>query len=627
VTATAPSVLARPSTPKRGARVLVTLVALALVVAGALAYAASTHHVFSATADEPLHITAGLEWLDGSYRLSDAQAGSRPSPARVAIVVDPPLSRVAAAAGPYYAQGLRSAWRSESAWSPTSTAGPRDVLYGGAGYAANLASARRGILPFLALVVALTWALARRLFGEAAGLCAAAAVASVPAVLGHAGLATTDVAFAAMFLLVTLAFLSCLDLEAGARSPRWARTVMLGLAFGLGLATKLSTLMLLPGAISVAFLRDRDPETLRGEPRSIARSLATLVSPWRHLAVVAGLAALVLWAAYRFSWGRPSVAAGPELFASLVDRCVAPGARRDALVWGLGLDLPAPGLFEGLLVLCGQNGGGDATSYLLGRINQQGFPLFFPVALAVKTPLPFLALAGVGVAAALRKRDQPQWRTLAPLMIALVGLIVVLPLRINVGVRHVMHLYPLLAVYAGAGAVALWNAVRARRAARAAAIGLCAWLLSTPARAAPDHMAWFNALAGRHPEDVLLDSDLDWGQDLLRLEHVLAGRKVPRLSLAYFGASDLCRHHLPPGRWLRPYERATGVIAISQMYRKGVVGFYYSDGNFCDRAQLVNEAPPDPRQFEWLDAFTPVARVGASILLYDIPGPGAPSGQ
>ena len=92
-----------------------------------------------------------------------------------------------------------------------------------------------------------------------------------------------------------------------------------------------------------------------------------------------------------------------------------------------------------------------------------------------------------------------------------------------------------------------------------------------------------------------------------------------RLSLAYFGPVDLCRHDLPVGRWLRPHERTTGVIAISEMYRKGVIGNFYRDGNYCDRAQWVLEAPPDPGAYAWLDAYRPVARVGASILLYDIP--------
>jgi hypothetical protein len=156
--------------------------------------------------------------------------------------------------------------------------------------------------------------------------------------------------------------------------------------------------------------------------------------------------------------------------------------------------------------------------------------------------------------------------------------------------------------------------------ARAAATLLGAWAIAIPALAAPDHMAWFNALAGRHPEDVLLDSDLDWGQDLLRLERELKERHVDRIALAYWGINDVCRHRLPPGRWLRPHEvLSSGWIAISETYRKGVAGFYYRDGNYCDPLQFVGSAPPDPTAYSWLDAHRPVARVGTSILLYHLP--------
>jgi hypothetical protein len=305
--------------------------------------------------------------------------------------------------------------------------------------------------------------------------------------------------------------------------------------------------------------------------------------------------------------------------------------------------MPAPQIADGMLVLCATNGPAMSASYLLGRITLDGFPLFFPVALLVKTPLPFIALAVLGVRAAVKDQRAPsghsgptghpatpaafggalaaRWRRLAPVLVALTVLVSVLSSRINIGVRHVLQIYPLMAIYIGPGLAALWRSAR-QRLGRAVAVALAGWQLAIPFIAAPDYLPWFNALAGRHPENVILDSDLDWGQDLLRLERELAARKVERMSIAYFGISDLCRHHLPPGRWLRPYERVTGTVVISEMYRKGVVGGYYRDGNYCDRSQLTPEAPPDYDQFAWLRAYEPVARVGSSILIYDIPPAG-----
>src|SRR5262249_55715397 len=158
-------------------------------------------------------------------------------------------------------------------------------------------------------------------------------------------------------------------------------------------------------------------------------------------------------------------------------------------------------------------------TYLLGRITQDGFPLFFPVALLVKSPLPFIALAVWGLRAVLRDADarSERQRRLVPALVALTILVSVLPSRINIGVRHVLPIYPLMAVYVGPGLVALWRSARPRLG-RALAVALAAWQLAIPVFAAPDYLPWFNALAGRHPENVLLDSDLDWGQDLFRLE-------------------------------------------------------------------------------------------------------------
>ena len=63
------------------------------------------------------------------------------------------------------------------------------------------------------------------------------------------------------------------------------------------------------------------------------------------------------------------------------------------------------------------------------------------------------------------------------------------------------------------------------------------------------------------------------------------------------------------------------------MYRKGVIGNFYANGDTCDRTQWVREAPPDPSAYAWLDAYQPVARVGKSILLYDIHEDGAKMGR
>lgn len=568
--------LAQPCT-----RATLRAVGLALIVVVALARAAQTWAVFAATADEPQHIAAGVEWLARTDR-------PQHEPTRI---MNPPVARIAVGVGPYVA-GLRS---------PPAL---KDLLYAGPGYQRNLALARAGVLPFLALLIVLTWVFTRRAYGEAAAWIATLVVASVPAIIGHGGLATTDVPFAACFLLALLTLLRWVE------APSHGRAIAAGLALGLAAATKLSSVALPLIAVLAVVAR-----RLLGARPGTARRIAV------HAPIIAGAALLVVWGAYRFAIDQPAALWQSAWLDDSINACFPSDRGRRAAYWLAAHQLPAPALFLGALGLCAQEAPGRTVSFLLGQLSDDGFPAFFPVALAVKLPLPMSVLAIVGFIAVMRQSDTPdtRMRALAPIMAALATVAVLIPSRTNIGVRHVLHVVPLIAALAGAGVVALWRSPWQRRSARSAAGALVAWALATPFAATPDYFAWFNALAGRHPERVLVDSDLDWGQDLLRLERALAERRVDSVSVAYFGVSDLCRHRLPPLRWLRPHERARGWIAVSEMFVSGAIGTYYRDGNPCDDSQRVLSFTPDPTQYAWLRAYQPVARVGTSILLYDLP--------
>ena len=557
--------------------------ALALIVAVAFIRVGRTWSVFAATADEPQHIVAGVEWHARTDRVQH-------EPWRT---VNPPLARIAVGLGPYLAGMQPTPWL-------------RDALYTGPGYLRNLGLARPGILPFLALVIVLTWLHARRAYGEAAAWIAAVAVSSIPAVLGHAGLATTDVAFTANFLLTLLLLLRWIE------KPTAARAALAGLALGLAGATKFSALVLpVIAVLAVGARRILGPRPAGTGKRLLAQS---------PLVVLGAL--LVVWGVYRFAVAAPASLWEPAWVQDTVNACFPSDRGRRAAHWLLAHRLPAPGAVLAALGLCAQEAPGRSTSYLLGQLTQDGFPAFFPIALAVKVPLPLagLALAGFVVAVRGRGSAEARFRVLAPLL-AIVGyMAMVIPSRTNIGVRHVLPVLPLIAMLAGLGAVTLWQATRRRFAARAATAVAAIWALAIPFAAAPDYLPWFNALAGRQPERVLIDSDLDWGQDLLRLERELANRRIDQIFIAYFGASEICRHALPHMTWLRPREPVHGWIAISQTFRHGIDGSYYRDGNPCDRSQMVGTFRPDTTQYDWLDAHQPVARIGGgSILLYNIP--------
>lgn len=140
-----------------------------------------------------------------------------------------------------------------------------------------------------------------------------------------------------------------------------------------------------------------------------------------------------------------------------------------------------------------------------------------------------------------------------------------------------------------------------------AGAGLLAWQLAASLAAHPDYLASFNALAGRHPERVTVDSDLDWGQDLWRLRDRLREVGARKVTLGYWG-SGADGQGLPPVESLLPYHRAEGWVAISEKTFRTV-------GERERRAIGAREGA-----FDWLEPY-PYERVGASIRLYDIPPP------
>jgi hypothetical protein len=237
-------------------------------------------------------------------------------------------------------------------------------------------------------------------------------------------------------------------------------------------------------------------------------------------------------------------------------------------------------------------------SFLLGRTDLDGWWYFYPVALAVKTPLPLLllGLGGLGMLA-LRGWRQHSVYLLAP-SACFVSILAFCCLysHINIGVRHVLIAYPLLAIGAGCAVCSAWEHWRAPPA-RGAVAALMLWQVAILGFAYPDYLAYFNPLAGAHPEHILVDSDLDWGgQDLRRLEQVLSARGVPQFWFGYKGTADLAREALPPYTLLKPNQPVSGWVAITMLTLE------------------ENQAG-----YGWLTQYQPVQRVGKSIALYHIP--------
>lgn len=515
-----------------------TWVAIALVFIATVRIV-STYTVLNHTHDEPAHVAAGMEWLDkGVYKWEPQH---------------PPLTRVAAALLPKLDGG--HSWGRNDMWNEGVA-----LLYRGKGYDRTLSLARAGVLPFFWIACAVVFLWVRRYFGELHGVMAVLLMTLTPAVLAHAGLATTDMGLTA-FLLAAL-FSTLLIVEA----PSWKTGFLWGLCVGLGMVAKFSFLPFYPAcavaALVLVWWRVPNPE----------RPALPKVGRLAVAATVGAVAAFVaVWAMYRFSFG-------PNVYTKTA--------------------LPFPELFSGIEAVRAHNAAGHPT-YLLGAQSNSGFWFYYPIALFFKSPIALMVPATIGAVKAWTARS---YRLMVPLGFAAGLLLFASTSRINIGTRHVLPVFVFMAIVGAAGLVQLLQSSKSWQPK--AGLALLAWLVIASAWIHPDYIAYFNELAGHEPEKIVVDSDLDWGQDVKR-----AGRRLQELGAQWVAyrpfipAYEQEVHGFPPVVEFDPVNGTPGWSLVSLTNWK------------------VMRFNQPPNTLLLMDRLKPRERVGRGMLLYYIPPP------
>jgi len=428
----------------------------------------------------------------------------------------------------------------------------------------------------IAISILLGWTVAvwtRRHFGIPAALLAVFLYALDPNFLAHGRYIKNDVGAALTIFAATMAWGAYLV------EPTRKRLWLSGLMVGLALATKSSALILWPVMLLLYWLR-------RWQQRRGLLDRECL----RALGTVAAVAFLVIFLVYRCEF-----APAGEQWAIFREW--------PATSWLGRIPIPAVGYFLGVGNIFGrQVGDAHAVGYLLGRQSPSGWWYMSLVALAVKTPLAELAFFAFALKAATRRLRGIHLRSLdfrwyllsvTPICYFAVSLIS----RSNVGERHLLPLLPFFFVVTGA--VLTSAPVHKWRRIAIAAAGLL--LIVETASIHPHYLAFFNALAGgpASGSEYLVDSNLDWGQDVKYLKAYLAGNGISDPFVLYYGVADLdCygvpHRPLPNIRTADAAEKINGVVAISATL-------------------LVTRG-----EFAGLKSLEPDARVGYSIYIYDL---------
>ena len=422
----------------------------------------------------------------------------------------PPLAKVAAALPLLPMRLYEPVQQGRSSQLEAFTDG-RDFLFRNDANAL-LRRGRMAIALFTITLALLVYLMGRRLFGRDTGLLALAFLMFDPTLLAHGALVTTDAAISCCVFAAVFAWM------AYTWRPTGTRLVVAGLMVGLALAVKFTGLLLVP-VVGLLALTE-----------AVERRSARLLM-WRLGAALAVfcLGFAVLWASYGFRYrARPEPLVQNPALTQYLREYAAVGSPR--LLDGMArLHLLPEGYLWGLAntKLTEERD----VSYLFGTIRRHGTWRYFPTAMLIKSTIPFLVLLVVAVGAGWRwPKLRREW---APLLVPVaIFLGVAMRSDMNIGVRHILPIYPFLYLV-GASALSVLMA-RDRRWV-GVAVTLLVFQAVSSLRAYPKYMAYANEAWGG-PDEVhryLSDSNSDWGQQLKTAAAYLREHQVGDCWMAY----------------------------------------------------------------------------------------------
>ncbi|HPD42095.1 MAG TPA: glycosyltransferase family 39 protein, partial [Anaerolineae bacterium] len=526
----------------------------------------------SATIDEPFHITSGYEYLrTGNVQLFDEH------PPLAKALFAWPLFFVPDLAPPETASGYADGALITVAQETLLAYRPLDRVI----VAPRIAAALLTVL-----LAATIYRVAATLAGPPAGALALALCALDPNFLAHGSLATTDMGATAFSLWA---------LWAGTRwlqRPTRRRWGIAALLLGLAQGVKLTALLLYP-VLGVGVVINAAAQRRQGA-----------AFPWKtvgRFVAMAAVSALTLWALYGFEL-RPVA----ELLG--------------------GIPLPAASHIERWLRLQ-ENLAYGREAFLLGQNSMHGWWTYFPVAFALKTPLPLLLL---GLYTLFRRFFHAPAR---PFPLALLPLLLFpalyvlssLTSTLNIGYRHLLPALPF--VYIGIGVASARSHtdrdIKSHGTPDASPLthdplriplyALLAWLALGTLRLAPNYLTFFNEIAGG-PENgwrFLADSNTDWGQAYKALAEFQQARGIETLQVAGFVFYDPAAYgvHYTP---LTPLGGTTPAVFPAR--------FTPPPGEYAISVTALDGVPlADPEMYDWFRRRQPDARIANAFFYYHVP--------
>ena len=530
----------------------------------------------SVTYDENFHLPSGIAIVTrGEYRVS---------------AVNPPLVKVLCGLAALGA-GARPPAPEVLATHDQRQVGESFMRANAAHFHTIFFAGRCVVVLLSVLLGLLVWRFARRLYGPAGALLALGLYAFAPESLAHAGLVTMDLATGLGYLASVYAWWGF------ARSGRWRWWAWTALAVGLTALVRFTALLILPVLAALALtatlgLRVRRPGRL-----------------WVGLILLLPATLLMIQLGYL----------GKCSFASLAQQSFYShglNSLRQSMPW---LRLPIPDAYlSGLDWQSFEAQVASPPTYLLGHIRTDPVWYYFPFALLFKWPLGFLgalvARAAWSPRTHRRRRRHEVFLLLPVAAYLLAGMFLV---HLNVGIRYMFPILPLLCVWLGglmpARRLAPARGPKRHRVRTALAIGLVVLQSLECLQCAPWFLSFFNLPSGGPGggDRLVNDSNVDWGQGLIALRDELKRRGIARVHLSYHGTTDPAIYGIDYVPYIGGEPgREADWIAISSYYFVGLTQRMVTSRGTLPAVRIG---------FSALWKVPPVAKPAGCMYLYPVP--------
>ncbi len=444
-----------------------------------------------------------------------------------------------------------------------------------------------------------------------------------PNLMAHGRFITTDMGITAFTVFALYSYYLYLE------RPNWKRMLFAGLIFGLAQLAKFSVFLLIPTFLVIGALYGLG--VYRKGKSKIALHQMFLQIGKAIVIMAIGYVLVGVW--YTFTmWNMPLAVQHQLINESLtpndLGKINAPYYLNK--MTDFPLTRPYAQYLLGFLMVTAHATGGH-TTYFFGEVGKN-WPDYFVFAYLLKEPIASQILfyfAGIIFTLILvkvlkswskgknHKLLNAYWLQTNAVLIgyfffAFLIFFMASVNKLQLGIRYILPVFPFIYLFTAYMLSIFWEHFEGKKQvwARFFTIGILSllliWVVGSNILVFPSYLAYFNETIGGPKEGYkyLVDSNLDWGQDLIRLRQFMDDNNIPYVKIDYFGGGNL--DYYLNGRyqvWGFDKKPTSGWFAIS-----------------ASAIQWNSLNPPSQGSYHWLtDYYKPVAQIGYSIFVYHVP--------